>query len=931
MSKKFLIFADFLGFEALPRQIENRHGMEENTARQFLKTQVDTMLKQIKNIEYHQGTDDYLFACDSLEKTFEVVYKITSIKIPFPGFTHIPFEIGIDEVSSDDASVSLTNRASTIGFLKNDLIKPYHDKIKSELGIVRNTFIAFTKNVYERLDPVDRLSCEKFQHINQEIYILQKEFFHHRQLIGSFLTQINKSGSTLFDKIDRLYVYPREYEDIRKSLQKNQVVFITGTKEFGKTFTAVRLLWEFFLKGYEPRWISGEEDKHREQVREKLIDIEKELRSNHVIYFEDPFGKTKYESNDSLEREITTIIEKIRGIENVFVIITSREEVYKEFENEKLSPSDLKQFEQKLNIKKPSYDITGRKKLLENYAISRNCKWINDSKLKSHIFQKIETEGILPSPFSIRNFAIASSNVSNLLELNRVLEEKSRETAAAFADEIKNMTDDKVIFLLLLLIKKHGGFYEYFRDPYYDLIKELKITDFWDFEHIIDWFKDDKIDIANSIVFSHPSYYESLGFLLSDNFGFPSRINKSIFSIMLLRLSSSWTWASDVANVLRVQFDKIIPEIRNELIERFASQSVHRSYWSATDLQLAYCFAENFQKISNQTQKRIFHSIFQHWPCATVMLSGILLNVKPAEMSDWQDSINSAITKHYRNDEFVSACVNNFSILSESTQDYFLAITSQFADSGISLERTLHNDFSKLSQTNREILLQKMQYFDYFKRDISRLVMTYPKKINSELLMHLLENLIPIASDVMASYMHLQFKELPAPMRNELLIKLLPYANAKQKITYCLADNFDIIPIDVRNAILQELFNDVNYIGFAIRITVSQFRFLPTEITDKMFSLSKSEYGLDVVWAIAENYDNLPSNIQEIVKNRISDLLELLMYQIESTDEFKIKSKILVNIRHLLPSETFEQILSTWFRNPKDITEWKKQFLTDIT
>jgi hypothetical protein len=38
------------------------------------------------------------------------------------------------------------------------------------------------------------------------------------------------------------------------------------------------------------------------------------------------------------------------------VIATSREEVFKEFEKEKLSAKDLKEFKERLNIKKPSYD-----------------------------------------------------------------------------------------------------------------------------------------------------------------------------------------------------------------------------------------------------------------------------------------------------------------------------------------------------------------------------------------------------------------------------------------------------------------------------------------------------------------------------------------------------------------------------------------------
>ena len=39
-----------------------------------------------------------------------------------------------------------------------------------------------------------------------------------------------------------------------------------------------------------------------------------------IIYFEDPFGKVKYQSDEDLENEIGTIIDSIRNSANTYTI-----------------------------------------------------------------------------------------------------------------------------------------------------------------------------------------------------------------------------------------------------------------------------------------------------------------------------------------------------------------------------------------------------------------------------------------------------------------------------------------------------------------------------------------------------------------------------------------------------------------------------------
>jgi hypothetical protein len=79
----------------------------------------------------------------------------------------------------------------------------------------------------------------------------------------------------------------------------------------------VHLLWDYFNKGYEPLWY----------VRSKFVNLEKYLKPHHVIYLEDPFGKTEYEVtiDEEITRNIPSIIETVESIDDAYVIITSRE------------------------------------------------------------------------------------------------------------------------------------------------------------------------------------------------------------------------------------------------------------------------------------------------------------------------------------------------------------------------------------------------------------------------------------------------------------------------------------------------------------------------------------------------------------------------------------------------------------------------------
>src|SRR5262249_15375988 len=96
--------------------------------------------------------------------------------------------------------------------------------------------------------------------------------------IKEFLRKIGlEEGSIWYQRIDDVYVTPIEYDEIKDALEKDRIIFITGPREYGKTYTAIRLLWEYYNKGYEPKYIQTREEE-KGKVRERLAVIEVELR-----------------------------------------------------------------------------------------------------------------------------------------------------------------------------------------------------------------------------------------------------------------------------------------------------------------------------------------------------------------------------------------------------------------------------------------------------------------------------------------------------------------------------------------------------------------------------------------------------------------------------------------------------------------------------
>jgi len=591
--EKHLIYLDILGFGELAYEIANKKGIEEREVR---KKFIDVIKERVEIIETHRRiigkkygeSDDWLLVTDSLDNVFITILEVLEHNTGYRGYERISLEIAIGTGEYDKwakfEGKYLVIEEDTIKFLKTNIITFYHKWYRDKNNqSPKSTFVILTESAYEGLGPLDKKICKKisYKENGTEIifFIADVNRVKQRGKVYEFLEKIGYAGSKLYGRIDEVYVPPFEYEDITNTLKEKRIVFISGTPEYGKTYTAVRLMWEYYKNGYEPRWIKGEELPERIEVRKKLEDIRAELKPRHIIYFEDPFGKIKYEKRESLERGIGIIIDSVKKVEDAYVIITSREEVFKEFEKENLSVDDLKEFKKKLNIKRPSYDYEKRKEILLMWAEEESCKWLGDEELKNFVLRSIwsRIKGFLPTPLSIRSFVMATINIEKEDELRKKIEEKSEETAKAFAREIKNMVNDKILFLSFLFISR---FFEvrFVRETYQELVKELNFKDAREFDRVLNWFKGDKIEIFREYIrFSHPSYFGALEYLIRED------RYKEIFSKLLLKLSEKNEAASDVALTVGSCYSELPENVRSlifKLAEKNNKEIVGSAVWA---------------------------------------------------------------------------------------------------------------------------------------------------------------------------------------------------------------------------------------------------------------------------------------------------------------------------------------------------------------
>ena len=874
---QFLIWADILGFSALPQEIAIKSGINEENARQdYLKNPI---LKEVGRLEneisdvrvHHKGTDDFLITCSNLDSMFKILENIIQIRIPIQSFDKIPLEIAIDYKELSETNTEVVNKSATINFFRSNLIRMYRERTQSP----KTTYILLSKSVYDQLDQFDKDECSKFETDDKNFYSVSPIVFLENQKIREFLKRIKKSNHTFYNKINKLYVKPNEYANIKNTLMRKHIVLITGTKEFGKTYTAAHLLWEFYNDGYTPKWIGGNENTEMQFTRDRLSQIDQELKPKHIIYFEDPFGSTKYEATEILEREIQRIIRSIEHANDVFVVITSREEVFKEFEREKLSNINLREFERKLNIKKPSYDSKGRKEILKLYAKYRSCIWLNNTYLSASIYSEVESGNMLPTPLSLRNFAIVSKDYLDHHPIRQALEEASKETAQSFAKEIRNMDNSRKLFLAILFVSRGGMQLTRLKQLYQDLSIRLNMHNLVDFERAFAWFEDDKIEQnTKQISFSHPSYYEALGYVLS-NTDHHTDFDRNLFTQVLHYMGEQGFNLEFVADAIALNYEKLPANIRERLLEKIGTNNPDR-----VGVYVAKCLEKNFEIIPTELRNKLIVNVSYTVNPSRILVSVLINNEK-------------SIDKDLRDTTLLMWCQMNgvaakipfhlFHSLKKLESELYIKILDRiYKNNQADVEFGWYIDhyYPKINRDEKDEFLERLSMSKYYKGEAGKIIlsnwaMTSP---NSRQKIYSLAQ-SEKGSYHIVKYLDQTFEKIPSETIQKLL-SLLSQSNDYDTVSgICrlLANNFT----GLENSVLTSTINKIKIKdpapGFLTELILKNYNAVDQEIRNLIFEFVMiDEYRLEILFRIGRYFSGLPSNIQNLLVDYNKDFFIFL-------------------------------------------------------
>lgn len=346
-------------------------------------------------------------------------------------------------------SLNVEGRSALFAFMDNCYKSEYKEEGLTDLN-PPNKIYEFAKNKSYCIFEVDlahkKPYTSKNEYTETNVRVIEED---NAQMDARY--QFQKAIKSTDDKylyIDKYYVKPKEYDEMCELLDKEHVLLITGDPGIGKTYTAIRILLEYYHQGYHPTWFYGMAKEDRDEQKEHLLNFEPQEKD--VVYLEDPFGRTVFENREELKSLFANWVERFRAC-NAKLIITSRDEVFKQFEHEVLSGEKLEAFQKELNIRKPSYSLDDLKRIAKLYVKDLTC-WANKKEYVKAIYYGIN-KGQLISPLMIYNLVMNHSRQTKLQVLkNAIVEAKNKDLLTQFADEIKILSHPAKILLYLILI-----------------------------------------------------------------------------------------------------------------------------------------------------------------------------------------------------------------------------------------------------------------------------------------------------------------------------------------------------------------------------------------------------------------------------------------------------------------------------------------------
>lgn len=249
-----------------------------------------------------------------------------------------------------------------------------------------------------------------------------------------------------YANISHLFVPPKEYPLIVEILEQKRIVFIVGDPGLGKTYTAVHLLKHYHMKGYRPSWWVGLEGKDRQDQRQALEAFRPEPRE--IVYFEDPFGRTIFESRDSLRRVFGPIIDALASID-ARIVVTSRREIFEQFLDETVSQAELRALSSEMSVVSPSYDTS---KLVEIFRRLNERAERPLSSSDSAEVEKAISKRHISTPLAIFDLTHSIASATGKHEVLARVQRRHTEQNQLFGEEIVAAPDSTKIVLALVFL-----------------------------------------------------------------------------------------------------------------------------------------------------------------------------------------------------------------------------------------------------------------------------------------------------------------------------------------------------------------------------------------------------------------------------------------------------------------------------------------------
>ena len=840
-----LVYVDILGFEKLAEEISRRRKIDSREIRKKFREIMGERVEiveesgKIKDKVYGKK-DDWIIISDSLDNVFEAIYLILNHRTPYEDYRQIPLEIAIGSVEYDEwvkyDNESIIDEESTVKLLKTKITEAYHKNHESP----RSTFIVLTEDVYKQLEPFDKKFCIKEKYKGDIFFSVDVEKFKRRGILFKFLEKINQPKHGWYRRIDELYIEPEEYQQIVEVLENKKIVFITGTPGYGKTYTAVRIMWEFYNKGYEPRWIKGGSPEQREKVRERMSEIERELEDmgeKTIVYFEDPFGFTEYERRDDLKLRINHILNHVRTVRDAYVIITSRKDIFKKFEKESYSAEKIAESEKELNIVKPSYSEEKSKILLKKWAEEKNCRWYGDRNLTNKVIESIEN-GVLPAiPLTIFDFVEATKDIGNLEVLEEKIRTYSKSIEKVFADEIiglyKSGRKDRVLLLAITFLMEYSRITVIKRK-----YEELASENFESFEQIIN--EEYRLTIESwtsggeeHLGFAHPTYREAVHYIIKN-----SPEIREIFSDIIQNLFFEDTTPErelslfNIVHLIAENFSVFKKDTRDILL--YASDDDHGSFF------LAYAIETNFNKIPKNIRNVLIKNIIDNSSSMEIVIR--LLSERFDSFSE--EFRNEMILRVFNSkrelDGLANLIITNFHELPDKITKLLFELAKMEKYIG-EVVYAIAENFQKLPEKVRQLLLEVAKNNENTDNIAYAIICNF-ENVSEDvkaLLFRLAKN--EDTAYMVAQEMIEGLDKIPEGVRDELLLILIDKKETAPPLSEILAENFNIISEEVRNRLLFELVekDDAAY-GLALAIAFN-FESIPPNIRKNLFQYIEEE------------------------------------------------------------------------------------------